>query len=148
MATEEDLFLDESTARACLQIPILDDEVVENPEDLQVLISSPDPDVMIVMPSVASVIILDDDRAVIGFEMLAYSVNESRGYVEVCAALLEGSLEISVQVALVTMDITAESKLIGGSGNGLLNTYRVHVCAYTDCVLIQHRSYRSRVSPS
>lgn len=100
-----------NTPRACLEIPILDDDLVENPEDFPVLISTPDPDVIIMVPSASEVIILDNDRAVVGFEMLEYAVDESAGYVEVCAALLDGSLEINVQILLATMDITAQGKI-------------------------------------
>lgn len=110
MASEEVLFLDRVTSRACLRIPIVDDEVVENPEDFPVLLTSPDDDVIIMMPSASSVIILDNDNAVVGFEMTVYSVNESRGYIEVCAVIMNGSLEIPVQILLLTLDGSAQSE--------------------------------------
>ena len=110
MAREEVLSLDGSTSRVCLQIPIVDDDLVENPEDFPVMISSPDPNVIIMTPPASTVIILDNDRATIGFEMPVYSVNESQGYVEVCAVLSMGLLEIPVQILLTTTDGTALSK--------------------------------------
>lgn len=110
MASEEVLFLDMDTSKVCLQIPILDDEVVENPEDIPVLLSSPDIDIIIEMPSTTSVIILDNDRAVVGFEMVVYSVNESLGYIEVCAVITNGLLDIPVQILLLTKDGSAQSE--------------------------------------
>lgn len=114
MAREEVFSLDASTSRVCLQIPIVDDDLVENPEDFPVMLSSPDPDVVIMIPTASSVIILDNDRASIGFEMSVYSVNESQGYVELCAVLSDGLLEIPVQILLITTDVSAQSKLTQG----------------------------------
>lgn len=107
-ATEQTFFFSASTSRACLQIPIIDDSAVENPEDFLVLISSSDPNVNVSLPMAATVIILDNDRTTIGFERESYTVGEDAGFVEVCVSILEGSLEFSVEVSLSTIDSSAK----------------------------------------
>lgn len=102
-------FFDTTTTRACLTIPIIDDNIVEDPEDLVVTIITDNPQVSVPI-SASPVIILDNDRVVIGFEMEVYSAMEGQGEVELCAVLFEGSLEISVEVGLVSMDLTARGK--------------------------------------
>lgn len=109
-ALAEILFFNDTTNRVCIEIPIIDDDIVENPEDFMVLISTTDPGVNISSPLASSVIILDNDLAVIGFEMESYSVDESLGYVEVCAALLNSSLELVVEVSLSTRDLSAQGE--------------------------------------
>ena len=47
----------------------------------------------------------------IGLDRTAYTVDEDRNTVEVCARIIDGSLERSVEVDLFTSDMTAESQL-------------------------------------
>ena len=47
----------------------------------------------------------------IGLDRTAYTVDEDRNTVEVCARIIDGSLERSVEVDLFTRDMTAESQL-------------------------------------
>ena len=107
-AVLEELTFDQSTARQCVDIPITDDDRVEDPENFTVVISGDDPDVNF-MPPTSVVTIIDNDRVVIGFEMESYQGDEGQS-VEVCARLFNGTLEQSVIVEIFTGDISALSK--------------------------------------
>ena len=101
-----ELQFNKTTSRACAVIPISDDNRVEVPENLTVVIDSDDPDVDFVPPT-STVTIVDNDRVVIGFEMERYQEEEGR-MVEVCAVIRNGSLERSILVQIFTEDISAE----------------------------------------
>ena len=105
-AVTVELQFNETTSRACAVIPITDDNRVEVPENLTVVIDSDDPDVDFVPPT-STVTIVDNDRVVIGFEMERYQGEEGR-MVEVCAILVNGTLERSLIVEMFTGDISAE----------------------------------------
>ena len=105
-AVAVELQFNETTSRACAVIPITDDNRVEVPENLTVVIDSDDPDVNFVPPT-STVTIVDNDRVVIGFEMERYQGEEGR-MVQVCAIIRNGSLERSVPVQIFTEDISAE----------------------------------------
>ena len=105
-AVAVELQFNETTSRACAVIPITDDNRVEVPENLTVVIDSDDPDVDFVPPT-STVTIVDNDRVVIGFEMERYQGEEGR-MVEVCVVIRNGSLERSVLVQIFTEDISAE----------------------------------------
>ena len=47
---------------------------------------------------------------VIGLERETYQVSEDDGTVEVCAVVMEGSIEGAVTLQLTTADLSAESK--------------------------------------
>lgn len=105
-AVAVELQFDETTSRTCADIPITDDNRVELAENFTVEISSDDPDVDFVPPT-STVTIIDNDRVVIGFEMEQYQGNEGT-VVEICAALLNGTLERSLIIELSTGDISAQ----------------------------------------
>ena len=109
-AVTVELQFNETTSRACAGIPITDDNRVELPENFTVVIRSDDPDVDFVPPT-SVVTILDNDRVVIGFEMEQYQ-GEEGGIVEVCAVLMNGTLERSFFVELFTSDVSAEGRLL------------------------------------
>ena len=104
-AVSADLTFDESTSRSCVDIPVEDDDIVENPDVFTVEIGGDDPDVVFDPPS-STVTIIDNDRVVIGFEMERYEGDEG-GVVEVCAILMNGLLERSVLVGIFTEDRSA-----------------------------------------
>ena len=104
-AVAVELQFNETTSRACADIPITDDNRVELPEIFTVEISSGDPDVDF-KPSTATVTILDNDMVMIGFEMERYQGEEGEN-VGVCV-LLSGTLERSVVVEIITGDISIE----------------------------------------
>ena len=109
-AVSADLTFDESTSRACVGIPVEDDDIVENPDVFTVEIGGDDPDVVFDPPS-STVTIIDNDRVLIGFEMERYE-GEEGGVVEVCAVIREGELDRSALVSISTTDLSAEGKLI------------------------------------
>ena len=103
-----ELLFNETTSRACADIPITDDNRVELAENFTVDIRSDDPDVDFTPPT-STVTILDNDRVVIGFEMEQYQGEEGE-MVEVCAAVLNDRLERSLIVELFTGDISAQGR--------------------------------------
>ena len=105
-AVAVELQFNETTSRACADIPITDDNRVELTENFTVEIRSDDPDVDFAPPT-ATVTIIDNDRVVIGFEMEQYQ-GEEGGTVEVCAVLMNGTLERSLEIALFTGNISAQ----------------------------------------
>ena len=94
------------TVRACTNIPVMDDSVVELTEMFGVILTTSEPDVDVQDPS-ALVDIIDNDRVLIGFEMEQYQGEEGR-MVEVCAVLMNGTLERSLIVEIFTGDISAQ----------------------------------------
>ena len=102
----EVLVFDSDTARVCTNIPIVDDSVVELTEMFGVMLTTSEPDVDLQDTS-AIVDIIDNDRAVIGFEMEEYQGEEGE-MVEVCAVLMNGTLERSLIIELFTGDISAQ----------------------------------------
>ena len=108
-STTVGLTFDESTSRACADIPIEDDQIVENPEDFRVVVGGDDPDIVF-DPSNSTVTIIDNDNVVIGFEMERYQGDEG-SEVEVCAIVMEGVLERQALVAVTTSDISAQGKM-------------------------------------
>ena len=107
-AVAVELQFDETTSRTCADIPITDDNRVELAENFTVEIRSDDPDVDFA-PPISMVTIIDNDRVVIGFEMEQYQGNEG-GTVEVCAILMDGTLERSVLIDLFTRNLSAMGK--------------------------------------
>ena len=105
-STSIDLEFNSTTIRACADIPIVDDSKVELAENLTVVISGENPDIVF-EPDTAVVTITDNDRVVIGFEMETYEGDEGQA-VEVCAIVRNGTLERSVLVDIFTGDLTAE----------------------------------------
>jgi hypothetical protein len=105
-AVAVELQFNETTSRACADIPITDDNRVELPENFTVEIRSDDPDVNFIPPT-STVTIIDNDRVVVGFEMEQYQEEEG-GMVEVCSILMNGTLERSLIVEIFTGDISAQ----------------------------------------
>ena len=105
-AVAVELQFNETTSRACADIPITDDNRVELPENFTVDIRSDDPDVEFVPPT-SVVTIFDNDRIVIGFETEQYQ-GEEGGMIEVCAIIRSGALERSALVELFTQNVSAE----------------------------------------
>ena len=105
-----DLTFDESTSRACADIPIVDDQIVEIPEVFRIVIDGDDPDVVFDPPR-STVTVIDNDNVVIGFEMERYQGDEG-SEVEVCAIVMDGVLERSALVAVVTSDLSAQGMMM------------------------------------
>ena len=100
------LTFNQTTRRACADIPIEDDEASEDPEDFPVVLSTPDPDVSSTRPRV-NVTLLDQDNVTIGFEMEVYPAREDQDVVLVCARVQAGSLQRQVSVLLLTRNGSA-----------------------------------------
>ena len=107
MSTMATLFFDISTARACANIPITDNNVTEPPEDICVVLTPEDGDPADPTNSKTTVTIIDDDMVTIGFEREVYEVTEDEGTVEVCALIREGALNREVTISLFTRDSSA-----------------------------------------
>ena len=93
--------LNETILRSCVTIIIIDDSRVEDTEEFTVTINSFDPDVVFTTQT-ATVIIQDNDEAVIGFEMAKYRGEEGQ-MVEVCVtvdSIMETSMPIQVNVSV------------------------------------------------
>ena len=106
-SVEVELTFDETVSLSCVDIPIVDNDFIEEQESFTVTLTSSDPDVTF-MPPTAPVFIVDDDSVTIGFEMELYNAAEGNGSVELCAVLLEGTLERDVTVTLETQDGSAQ----------------------------------------
>ena len=107
-AVLKNLTFDQMSSRQCLEIPIEDDDIVEEPERFTIVISEDDPDVDITTPT-SVVTITDNDRVVIGFEMERYRGEEGET-VEGCAILFNGTLENSLVVDITSRDLSAIGK--------------------------------------
>ena len=107
-AVLEELTFNQTTARQCVDIPIEDDNIVEEPENFTVVVSGDDPDVDFTPPT-SVVTITDNDRVVIGFEMERYQGDEG-DTVQVCAILSNGTLERSIVVDITSGDLSAIGK--------------------------------------
>ena len=106
-SVEVELTFDEAVSLSCVDVPIEDDDFIEDLESFTVTLTSGDPDVTF-MPPAAPVFIVDDDSVTIGFEMELYNTAEGDGSLELCAVLLEGALERDVTVTLETQDGSAQ----------------------------------------
>ena len=103
------LFFDMSTARACANIPITDNNVTEPPEEFCVVLYQEDGDPEDPGNPKTTITITDDDAVTIGFEMEVYTTREDQGSVQVCALIREGVLAREVVITLITEDDTAQS---------------------------------------
>ena len=102
------LSFNESISEMCVDIPIEDDLISEDPQSFTVTITSNDTDVSFMRP-IANITIIDNDNITIGFDREVYSINEDQRSVEVCAVITEGSLQREVVVVLSTQDGSAKS---------------------------------------
>ena len=100
------LTFDQNVSRVCIDIPIEDDDISEDPEDFPVILTSDDPDVSSTRP-MTNVTIVDDDVVTIGFENEVYPSREDQGTVQVCARIFNSTLDREVTITLMTRDDTA-----------------------------------------
>ncbi len=91
----------------CIEIPILEDDISESPEQFNVMISSDDPDVSSTLPN-TEVIITDFDTVTVGLELEVYMAVEDQGMIEVCVVITNGELDREAEVTLTTGDLTAQ----------------------------------------
>ena len=117
-------FVESSTQSVA--ISVLDDDLIERPEMIQLLLTTLIPNVILADPNSAQVEITDDDSeiyfnyistvykshimwvscttdAVFQFSMMYYSVSEDSGVVSICLELINGTLteDIIIQVMVV-----------------------------------------------
>ena len=102
------LSFDEKISIACAQIPIEDDIISEELEHFTVFLTSDDPSVVL-LRQMANIIIFDDDKVTIGFEMEVYTVNEDQEFVDICVEIIEGVLQNEIGIRLTTKDIDTEA---------------------------------------
>ena len=106
-AITTELTFDPRTSVACANISVKDDGIVEGPESFMVMLSGSDPGVNFVAPTTAIVIINDNDKVTVGFEMDRY--NGEEGQTAIVCATVKGSMSLErlVLVHLSTSDSTA-----------------------------------------
>ena len=102
------LSFDEIISIACAQIPIEDDIISEELEHFTVFLTSDDPSVVL-LRQMANIIIFDNDKVTIGFEMEVYTVNEDQESVDICVEIREGVFENEIGIRLTTKDIDTEA---------------------------------------
>ena len=90
-------------SQPCLDVVILDDEVVEEMETFTVTLSTSHPDIQI-RDNQVNIVIFDTDSEVSVPAML--SVAEDEGTVQVCATLFNTYNSIDITVTLATSDGT------------------------------------------
>ena len=108
VSTLTTLFFDISTARACTNLPITDNNVTEPQEEFCVVLTPEGGDPADPSNPKTTVAIVDDDSVTIGFEMEVYSTREDQGSVQVCALIREGALDRDVTVLLITREDSAQ----------------------------------------
>jgi hypothetical protein len=96
----------EGTSEACTNIQITNDTVLEDNESFLLSLTTTEPRVSL-NPAQGSVLIIDDDTIMVGFQQPMYEVDENGVQVEVCAEIVNGEIADDVTVMLVTMDNTA-----------------------------------------
>ena len=101
------LSFNEVTSVACAQIPIEDDIISEELEHFTVFLTSDDTSVVL-LRQMANIIIFDDDKVTIGFEMEVYVVNEDQEFVDICVEV-RGVFENEIGIRLTTKDIDTEA---------------------------------------
>ena len=91
--------------RKCIEVAIIDDGVVEDVESFLLIVNSTDAAVTVNLP-VATVIITDDDQAMIAFQQTQYTASE--GIRQLSLAIeLTGSLERNATIMVESQDGTA-----------------------------------------
>ena len=91
--------------RKCIEVAIIDDEFVESDESFLLIVNSTDAAVTVNLP-VATVIITDDDQAMIAFQQTQYTASE--GIRQLSLAIeLTGSLERNATIMVESRDGTA-----------------------------------------
>ena len=143
VSTSVTLTFDESSTRACSDISITPDDIYEGDETFSVTLTTGDGDVTL-EPDSGVVTITDDDGGIcyftfclyihymkqillyfgitevrIGFEETMYRVREDNNTVEVCARVLEGSLETSVVTTVESVDGSATGNCMQTSLKGM-----------------------------
>ena len=99
----------EPTDRKCVEVTIKDDTLVERDETFTLVLSSNDSAVHIISHS-ATVTIIDNDQAIIGFVHNSYTTLEGIGQLEIGIQLLDGpSLEREIVVYVESSDESAVS---------------------------------------
>lgn len=93
--------------RKCIDVVIINDDVVENNESFLLILNSTDVSVSLHLPTI-SVTIIDDDIAMIGFQQTQYTVSESIGQLNLVIELA-GYVERSISVIVESRDWTASA---------------------------------------
>lgn len=104
--------------RKCINITIIDDELVEDTEIFSLTLASEDNAVSLI-PDRLTVMILDNDKVTLTLQQTNYTVNESVGQLELNVEL-KGTLERNITVSLETTDGNASSR--SGDYTAILET--------------------------
>ena len=108
-STSQDVMFSSTVMRQCIDIPILDDSISEDPESFSVHLMTDDSDV-ISSVIYAVVSIIDDDRVTVGLERDVYQSSEDLGLAEVCVVVVDGELNREITLSLTTSSGTAQGE--------------------------------------
>ena len=90
LETSHTLLFTSDTLAGCVDVQIRDDDLLEDLESFDVLLTSTNPAVRYSTNQSARVYITDNDRVILGLRQSVYTVAEGTEAVEVCADLLGG----------------------------------------------------------
>ena len=100
-AVSDTLYFNELTTNVCVNVYIIDDNRVEDPEEFTIVVSTLDQDIDL-NNRTATVIINDNDEAKIGFETAEYLKKEGENFA-VCISV-ENGLEKTILVNITEED--------------------------------------------
>ena len=111
-------YLQSDGERKCINITIVDDDIIENTETFSLRLASVDVAVSVISDEL-TVTILDDDQVTLALRETNYTVNESAGQLQVMVEL-KGNLERSISFSLNSNDGTASA--LGGDYTTISDT--------------------------
>lgn len=84
---------------------------------------------MDITPASTSVIIIDDDTVLIGWNSVSYEFSEDSGFATVCTEIIEGDVARPVAVIYSILDGTAQSNSdsVDDDNLNLINTHMYHI---------------------
>ena len=109
--------LSSTTTSVILNVPLTNDELLENDETFEIVLSAFDgglPDRVTLDPMTAMVTIMDDDTATIGFVLTSYEILENGGQQEVEIEIKSGTLAEGVTVAVIVSTEDGTATTLGG----------------------------------
>ena len=109
--------LSSTTTSVILNVPLTNDELLENDETFEIVLSALDgglPDRVTLDPMTAMVTIMDDDTATIGFVLTSYEILENGGQQEVEIEIKSGTLAEGVTVAVIVSTEDGTATTLGG----------------------------------
>jgi hypothetical protein len=116
-------------------VTVLDDGLIEPPESFIIIGRLREDDIPVVFNGSLTVVIISDDVAV-GLTQPEYTGSEDIGSVDICVNIVAGTVIDSVEITVITSDITAidDEDYIGGSYLVTLSSNMTTSCVTIDIV--------------